>query len=144
MAVHARRIQQYINQGVQAHQKGDTTTARLHFQAALREDPENIVILLWLAYIAPNYDKRIFLLNRVLDLDPNNERAQAGLAWAKKQQNASAENQSSTSPSPPKSEAEAASANPLLRLKQQFGTDELREQAKKGTIAQRARRRIGG
>lgn len=133
MAFDFEYVRQEISSGIKAHKVGDNATAWLHFQAALREDTENVTALLWLAYLAEDYEKRVFLLARVLEIDPDNERAHAGLAWAEKED----EDQSG--------EAAAAAedvATLSQRLKKSVGVSDLKAQAKKGTIAQRARRRI--
>ena len=131
-------VRQEIIQGIKAYKAGDDSSAWLHFQTALREDPQNVNVLLWLAYLAQSHEKRIFLLNRVLEIDPNNARAQAGLIWAE-QQSSQLQNTDDDSQAP-------ATPEEIARLHQDLratkGTAELRAKAKKGTIAQRARRRI--
>lgn len=82
---HTDYIQKKMSAGVKAYRNKDYLGARLHFQAALRESPENIVALLWLAYVASSHEKSIFLLERVLQIDPENKRAKRGLQWAKQQ-----------------------------------------------------------
>ena len=86
MALKTEFVRQQINQGINAHKAGDERAAWLHFQAALREDTENITALLWLAYLANDHEKRVFLLERVLEIDPDNKRAKAGLSWAEQKQ----------------------------------------------------------
>lgn len=83
MALNSDYVDQKIDAGVAAHRAGDHLAARLHFQAALREDTRNIVALLWLAYLAKDQERQELLFERVLQIDPDNERAKAGLAWVK-------------------------------------------------------------
>ena len=147
MPFNSEYVQQELNAGVKAHKAGAQTAAWLHFQAALREDTQNITALLWLAYLADGYEKRVFLLKRVLEIEPDNQRAQAGLKWAE------SESRKETAPQPQPAQAEAQTAAEgktsedvfglNQRLKKAIDTNELKEQAKKGPIAQRARRRIG-
>jgi len=138
VVLNSEYVRRQINLGVKAHKAGDNKSAWLYFQAALRENPQNVTALLWLAYLSEDYEKCIFLLERVLELDPENKRASAGLAWAQKeraqQEEAEPANRALTTPE--------AVQNLSQRLKQATATSELRENAKKGTIAQRARRRI--
>jgi len=127
-------VRQEVNRGVKAHKGGNDKAAWLHFQSALREDPDNVTSLLWLAYLSDDYEKCVFLLDRVLEIDADNERAKAGLAWARKEL---AREQGEGGPAT----AEDV-ANLSQRLKRAVGVSELKHQAQKGTIAQRARRRI--
>lgn len=130
-------IQEQVLQGIQAIRVGDRLNARLCFQAALREEPDNIVILLWLAYLATSHERRVFLLNHILTLEPENERAKQGLAWAAEiaGQNRGNTDALNTPYSPDK-------LPDILQLKRRFGTGDLAERGKKGVIAQRARRRL--
>lgn len=152
-----------MKSAIEAYKTGDSLAARLNFQAALREDPHNTVALLWLAYIATDPEKQIFLLERVLQIDPGNERAQKGLAWVKNRivataTQASAEINSSQSQTPAASSTPTPvviaveppglkqSASPPLEaasdLDKKSEPADLKEQGKKGIIAQRVRRRI--
>jgi ABC-type dipeptide/oligopeptide/nickel transport system permease component len=67
-----------------AEHSGDHAEARRCFQAARALDPDNIVALLWLAWLTPNREESLVLFSRVLELDPKNERARAGLRWARR------------------------------------------------------------
>ncbi|MEM7028642.1 MAG: L,D-transpeptidase family protein [Chloroflexota bacterium] len=152
-------IQQEISRGIKAFKKGKKKIAWLHFQAALREDDENITALLWLAFLADDYDKRRFLLERVLVVDPDNQRAKDGLAWLQEKhpddpdatdetiskQTITETEDSSVEARGNYSDASGGELENLIkqRLHDTLGTSELKEKAKKGTIAQRARRRIG-
>lgn len=151
-------VRQEINRGMKAYKAGDTRLAWLHFQAALREDQANITALLWLAFLASNYDKRRFFLARVLAIDSDNKRAKDGLIWLEEQQAKKREQQADTADAlaesatqrdekQASSDTETASLAEITKLDedliQSLSPDQLKEQAKKGTIAQRARRRIG-
>jgi lipoprotein-anchoring transpeptidase ErfK/SrfK len=145
MPFNSEFVHREIRLGVKAHKAGDNQAAWLHFQAALREDTQNTTALLWLAYLADSHEKRIFLLKRVLEIDPNNQRAQAGLKWAEEEKQREVE-QARTEIATTSGEVQPATREEVLdlnqRLKNTVGAEDLKEQAKKGTIAQRARRRI--
>ncbi len=145
-------VMQNLKAGLAAYKSGDRSTAWLKLQAALREDPDNIAALLWLAFLAQSFEKRIFFLNRVLEIDPQNVRARQGLEWAKEQHH-------QHEPSPPETPVTApmqvlrpqqtaplknslAAKKGTDELKESIETDELQQNAKKGVIAQRARRRF--
>lgn len=163
MAQNSDYIRQKMKSAMEAYKAGDTLTARLNFQAALREDPHNTAALLWLAYIATDPEKQIFLLERVLQIDPGNERAQKGLIWAKNRIAATATQASAeiNAPQPQPPSPSAAHASVVIAIdkpgpKQAVSPDleaaadldkksepvDLKEQGKKGIIAQRVRRRI--
>ena len=105
----------------------------------MREDSENLVALLWLAFLAVDHGKRILLLRKVLEIDPDNKRAQAGLKWAedeiKKEKKVGDDEKKATESKP--------SLPDLGSLQRRFQTTDLKRNARKGTIAQRARKRIG-
>lgn len=164
MTINRPLVRQEINQGMQAHKSGDVKQAWLHFQAALREDEANTTALMWLAFLAQGYDKRRFFLERVLAIEPNNKRARDGLAWLKRehaQEKSVPRPQTNTpisttitepkvttnQPNDQRIESEPPVPDELARfnrnLKKATNTGQLKDLAKKGTIAQRARRRIG-
>ncbi len=154
MVFNADYVREKIKAGIASYKAGDHTSAWLSFQAALREDPQNITALLWLAYIAPNFEKRVFLLNRVLEIEPENERARKGLVWAEQQRRQETAAVSELQPFVPHQfvaadvPEERTTSTPAKKDSAPdtpaFGsdTDELRRQAQKGPIAQRVRRRF--
>lgn len=177
MSLNTQTVQEQIKLGIKTYKTGDVLTARLHFQKALREDPENIPSLLWLAFIISDYDKQVFLLERILEIDPVNERAKKGLSWVKQkmiqsqetEQNIEVENISNqvehqqktvvknkieNNKQPQEQSDDLSHAQEqfqeqfdetgpsLADLKSKLVDENLKKQAKKGTIAQRARRRI--
>ncbi len=73
---------EYLRLGVEAARAGQRETAQTHLNAILLTDPNNIPALFWLAYVAPSPQESLRLLNKVLALDPENERAKAGVKWA--------------------------------------------------------------
>lgn len=81
--MNAAEIQRRLNLGRSTAEAGDWDTARGHFQQVLSTDPANEEALLWLAGLADHPHESIRLLQQVLERNPSNERAQAGLEWAK-------------------------------------------------------------
>lgn len=74
-------VRSWLQRGLVAAHAGDQAEARCCFQAARGLDPDNIVALLWLAWLAPSRRESLALFCRVLELDPDNKRAQAGIDW---------------------------------------------------------------
>jgi len=76
------RIHPLVSSGYAAYQAGDMARARLDYEAALRDEPDNRDALLGLAAVE-THDKRYpeadALYRRVLDIDPRDAHAQAGL-----------------------------------------------------------------
>lgn len=70
--------------GIEAARTGLPGVARQHLTTVLKEQPDNIPAMLWLAYLAPNPQDSLRLLNRILTLDPTNEGAKAGIHWARR------------------------------------------------------------
>lgn len=76
-------VQSALRRGLSAARAGDYGEARRWFRAAVDADRDNITALLWLAWLAPSRRERLTLLSRVLVLEPENERAQAAIRWAR-------------------------------------------------------------
>jgi len=74
----------WLRRGLRAVHAGDRVQARRCFQAARDANPDEIVALLWLAWLATSREESLALLSRVLELDPTNERARAGIRWARR------------------------------------------------------------
>lgn len=68
----ARELRQ---QGIRAAKAGQKDEARQLLQQSLRIDPDSEPAWLWLASVANNNRERVFCLNKVLELNPNNETA---------------------------------------------------------------------
>jgi lipoprotein-anchoring transpeptidase ErfK/SrfK len=75
----------YLSLGIDAVRTGRRLEARRYFDFALKQSPNHIPTLLWLAFVAPTVQQSQAILEQVLVLDPDNERAKAGLAWAEQQ-----------------------------------------------------------
>ena len=76
-------LEEHLRLGIDAARTGNDKVAKAHLIAVLKQDPENIPAMLWLAFVLPSPEDTIRVLKRVLTLDPNNERARAGIRWAK-------------------------------------------------------------
>lgn len=74
------RVVSLIRQGQEAAQRGDTALAEQYLSAAAELDPTNITALLWLSGVQSDLGAQRETLERVLTIDPNNVRAQQGLA----------------------------------------------------------------
>jgi lipoprotein-anchoring transpeptidase ErfK/SrfK len=131
--------------GIEAARTGRENEARSHLIAVLRQDPENIPAMLWLAFVLPSPHDTIRLLRRVLSLDPNNERAKAGIRWARvrlglpPEQPDTALNDPTPTTTESPSDANDTGENSIRAL---FLSEEVQEKAKKGAMAHRARRTI--
>jgi ABC-type dipeptide/oligopeptide/nickel transport system permease component len=73
----------WLRRGMSAAQAGDRALARRYFCAARDMDPDNVVAMLWLARLAHTRLESLALFGRVLELDPQNEDARAGIRWAR-------------------------------------------------------------
>jgi hypothetical protein len=65
--------------GIEAARDGNREEARNLFRLLTRQDPSNAQAWLWLAGVAENRDERQAALERVVELDPDNEMAIKGL-----------------------------------------------------------------
>lgn len=66
--------------GIEAAHAGDKAEARELFRLVTREKPDNVQGWLWLAGVAEDRDEKRAALERVIELDPNNDLARKGLA----------------------------------------------------------------
>lgn len=137
-------IEQNLRFGIEAARTGKDKAAKGYLLAVLKQDPDNIPAMLWLAFVLPDPHDTIRVLERVLRLDPYNERATAGIRWAQAQLEESTDDgQVESEPAADlglEPEDEAASAPSDIR--KQFLSAKLQKQAKKGVLAHRARRTI--
>ena len=76
-------VRLFLQRGLAAVRVGDLAQASHCFRAIVDRDPDNITALLWLAWLAPSRRQSLTLLSRVLELDPENERAQAAIRSAR-------------------------------------------------------------
>ncbi len=73
------QVMTLIRQGQEAAQRGNNARAREFLRAAVDLDPNNAVGWLWLSGVVEEPEEAMRALERVLELDPNNQRAQQGL-----------------------------------------------------------------
>lgn len=76
-------IQDKLSRGIAAAKAGQKETAQQLLQEVLAAAPQTIPAMFWLAFVAPNPYDSVRLLERVLNLEPGNQQAQAGLRWAR-------------------------------------------------------------
>jgi len=126
-----------LNLGIEAARAGRKQEARKCLWAVLRANPNYIPALFWMAYVAATPQESIELLERILKLDPDNERARAGLLWVEQQSQgeATAEEADETD------EADDATP-PTIDRRQLFTDNEAQKRAQKGAMAHRARKTI--
>ena len=75
----------YVQFGASAARAGKKTEAREFLKLALQQSPEYLPALFWMAFVAETPQESIIYLGRVLAIDPDNERARAGLRWVEQQ-----------------------------------------------------------
>ena len=66
--------------GIAAAKAGDRDEARRLLQSAIRLEPDNEVAWLWLASVARDVQERLFCLEKLLQINPNNESARKAMA----------------------------------------------------------------
>ena len=71
--------EQILQLGIEEARSGNREEARNLFELLTRQEPNNSTAWLWLAGVADNTDQRRAALQRVLELDPNNDMARRGL-----------------------------------------------------------------
>ncbi len=76
-------VKSWLRWGVSAARTGNHDLARRCFRAARDIEPDNVVALLWLGRLAHTRLESLALFGRVLELDPKNEQAHAGIRWAR-------------------------------------------------------------
>jgi CheY-like chemotaxis protein len=74
-----------LKAGIAASQEGDKERARSCFQALIDQNPRNEQAWLWMAGMAESPAEAVTLLERVLEINPNNEHARAGLQRSRAQ-----------------------------------------------------------
>src|SRR5512143_599177 len=77
-------VEQLIEYGEMLIDDGQPDAARKFFLKAIEREPNNIDALLLLSGTCERGEDSLRYLARVLDIDPKNERARAGIRWARK------------------------------------------------------------
>lgn len=141
MSAQSLNLTDRLRQGIEAARTGKETEAKTHLIAVLKQDPDNIPALLWLAFVLPAPQDTIRLLQRVLALDPANERAKAGIRWARERLGLPPEEVQPVSPEPqPAASPDFGGMNDSIRST--LLSEEVQQKSKKGALAHRARRTI--
>jgi hypothetical protein len=135
-------IDKNLQLGIDAARTGDEKTARAHLIAVLKQDRNNIPAMLWLAFVLPSPEDTIRVLNRVLVLDPDNERARAGIRWARGRLGLDPDEESALTSKSGSETAQAVTDTGDVFSRQQLLSGKIQKQAKKGVLAHRARRTI--
>jgi hypothetical protein len=137
--------------GIEAARTGRENEARGHLIAVLKQDANNIPAMLWLAFVLPSPQDTIRLLKRVLALDPDNDRAKAGIRWARVRLGLPPEQPDSAASElqPGSDQTETTLADETQdedtsedSIRSLLLSEEVQQQAKKGALAHRARRTI--
>ena len=92
-----------LQQGIQAVKTGNRSLALKHLTTVLKQHPEQVDALLWLACVLPKAEDSLRVLDRVQALDPDNPHLENGRRWAEKRLAKVAQQAPAKSPpSPPK------------------------------------------
>ncbi len=79
-------LQGQMRQGITLARSGDRNGAEAIFEAILRQRPDYEEALVWKAAIVRDSDEAVSCLEKALQVNPTNKRAQVGLEWAYKRQ----------------------------------------------------------
>jgi hypothetical protein len=69
-----------VSEAIRLFRSGEKQAALARLHEILRANPQNMYALLWLAGLTPDLDEGIAALNKVLELEPQHQAAQRGLA----------------------------------------------------------------
>lgn len=72
-----------LSRGSAAARAGFLSVATKHFEQAAELAPDNPHVWRWLAWVANSPENSIRCLERLLELDPDNQAAAAGLSWTR-------------------------------------------------------------
>lgn len=75
----ASDLEQKLQAGIEAAQRGNRATARRLLEQVVTADPDNEIAWMWLASVSDTLNDRRTALRRVLALNPDNERARQAL-----------------------------------------------------------------
>jgi len=84
-----QRIAALLRDGIAAARKGQRAQARRLFEAVLRLDARNEEAILWWAGLVPDPNVALIALAQVLEINPHNQRARAGMLAVHRQLSAS-------------------------------------------------------
>lgn len=144
-------LSERLRLGVDAARIGRDEEARKYLLSVLRQDPDNIPAMLWLAFVLSSPEDTIRVLERVLLLDPDNDRAQAGIVWAQSRLEETVTNPTAAYPLvDPTTPATIAQSEDMVdsvsddevSFRQRLLSGDIQKRAKKGAMAHRARRNM--
>ncbi len=95
-------LQNLLKSGIEAARGGNKAVARRIFEQVLRDDPQNELAWMWLATVLENPTERRKALQRVLSINPNNDRAKQALAKLQPLTQTEAVGQRAAAPAEPK------------------------------------------
>jgi len=76
--------EQLLRQGATAARVGDVESARKYFQSVIDSDAHNVAAWLGLAGVVESEEEKRRCFERILELDPDNQDAVAGMEWIAK------------------------------------------------------------
>lgn len=120
---------QALRRGLEAYDIGDHERAYDEFSQALDIEPDNVWGLLWKGATAPSAADAAMWLEQALALDPDNEHAAAGLAWAQSQMEAAPVSAAPVLPTPEVEEAEVEEAEERAAQEEESDLTWLRQEA---------------
>jgi len=138
-------IKESLRLGIEAARAGQKETARAYLTRVIKQEPENIPALFWLAYVSESPQDSLTLLERVLALDPGNARAKDGIRWARRRLGTISTEvapDDDTQSTPAQIGEEAPELPDDFIRDQLLSKEEFQERAKKGALAHKARRTI--
>ena len=71
--------------GIAAVRAGNRQEARMYLEAVTMAEPDNAPAFLWLSFVLDDRKLAMRCLERVLEIDPDNDQAKKGLAWLRQQ-----------------------------------------------------------
>ncbi len=112
----ASDVQQMLEAGIAAARAGDRARARRLLAEVVRQEPGNEQGWLWLAGMVDRPAETIYCLEQALIVNPNNQAARQGIAWARRQlEEPPAPPPAPATPAPPAPQAAPSPPPPPLR-----------------------------
>jgi HEAT repeat protein len=75
-----------LEMGIAAARSGNRAEARMLLEGVTLQEPDNAQAFLWLGFVLDEPKLAIRCLERVIELEPQNEQAKRGLAWLRSKQ----------------------------------------------------------
>jgi len=76
-------VQDKLPQGIAALKAGKKSEAEQILKEVVQQNPQNMDAWLWLGASVSTPNETLYCLERVLELEPDNQKAQAGVQWAR-------------------------------------------------------------